>query len=157
MNELSRRRNRDNSDFFAFGPTIFDDFDRVFRRPTRGMDQQFVEKDSHYLTSIDMPGVKNEDIEINVDDNMMTISAQRDSDYGRREYTTSFILPSNLADTDEIKAIYEDGVLKIALPKSQKEGTKKISLSNEDKDGFFEKLFSSRKEKNVDVEKKSKH
>ncbi len=92
-----------------------------------------------YHLEIDLPGVKKENIEISVNDGVLTISGERklekkeekenytriESFFGRFE--RSFKLPAD-ADLDNIEAKYEDGVLKIFIPKKQKPEGKKIEI-----------------------------
>ena len=88
------------------------------------------EGDAYKLTA-DLPGFKKDDIEINVEDGILTISAERSEEtekedkkgrYLRRErtygsYKRSFDLTD--VDDDNISAKYEDGVLTLELPKKQ--------------------------------------
>jgi len=92
-----------------------------------------------YHLEIDLPGVKKENIEISVNDGILTISGERklekkeekenytriESFFGRFE--RSFKLPAD-ANLDNIEAKYEDGVLKIFIPKKQKPEGKKIEI-----------------------------
>lgn len=86
----------------------------------------------HYLLEAELPGFKKEDIKIDLDGDCMTISATRQSkseekkgmlrqerSYGsfRRSFDVSDI------DADNIGAAYEDGVLKLTLPKKQPQVT----------------------------------
>lgn len=85
----------------------------------------------HYQLTADLPGFKKDDIEINVEDGILTISAERNEEsedkdnkgrYIRRErtygsYKRSFDLTE--VDDDNITAKYEDGVLTLTLPKKQ--------------------------------------
>ena len=95
--------------------------------------------DKGYYLEIDLPGVKKENIDISVNDGVLTISGERklekkeekenyvkiESFFGRFE--RSFKLPPD-ADLDNIEAKYEDGVLKIFIPKKQKPAGKKIEI-----------------------------
>lgn len=88
------------------------------------------EGDSYKLTA-DLPGFKKEDIDITVEDGVLTISAERNEEtedtdkkgrYLRRErtygsYKRSFGLGE--VDEDNISAKYADGVLTLELPKKQ--------------------------------------
>ncbi|MGM0597188.1 MAG: Hsp20/alpha crystallin family protein [Myxococcota bacterium] len=85
-----------------------------------------------------LPGVKDKDIELNVHDNVITLSGERKLNYPensqlhRRErpvskFSRSFKLPYNIK-TDKIKANLKDGVLTVELPKHPQEKTKKISI-----------------------------
>jgi HSP20 family protein len=97
-----------------------------------------VDEKGYYL-EIDLPGVKKENIEISVNDGILTVSGERklekkeekenytriESFFGRFE--RAFKLPVD-ADTDNIEAKFEDGVLKIFIPKKQKAAGKKIEI-----------------------------
>lgn len=77
----------------------------------------------------DLPGMKKEDIHVDIEDGYLTISAERNREneqnqngYVRRErsygkFARSFDVSS--IDTDQIKAAYKDGVLELTLPKKQ--------------------------------------
>lgn len=82
-----------------------------------------------YHVEVDLPGVKKEDIHIDVsENNVLTISGERktksevkeedyykcESSYGK--FTRSFTLPSN-ADIENISANSEDAVLEVVIPK----------------------------------------
>ncbi len=81
-----------------------------------------------YHVEVDLPGVKKDDIEINVQDNIVTLSGERntrnevkkedyykvESEYGKFE--RSFSLPEN-TDVENIRAETADGVLEVIIPK----------------------------------------
>lgn len=97
-----------------------------------------VDEKGYYL-EIDLPGVKKEDIEISVNDSILTVAGERklekkeekenytriESFFGRFE--RSFKLPQD-ADTDNIEAKYENGVLKLFIPRKTKPEGKKIEI-----------------------------
>ena len=98
------------------------------------------EDENAYIVEIDLPGVKKEDINVEVKDNMLIVSGERkfkkeesDKGYKRVEsffgkFERRFTLPAD-ADPDKIEAKVEDGVLTIIIPKvEQKENTKKIAV-----------------------------
>lgn len=98
------------------------------------------EDEKAYYVEVDLPGVKKEDINVEVKDNVLTISGERkfkkeekDKGYVRTEsffgrFERRFTLPSD-ADAEKIDAKVEDGVLYITIPKiEEKEGTKKIEV-----------------------------
>jgi HSP20 family protein len=138
--EIERFRN----DFDSF----FDDFASYNRSENSNFGKVLEEKESYFLATIDMPGVGHDDINIFIDQNILKVNANRVEGDRTFDYSTSLMLPRNV-DHDEIKAMYENGVLKMALPKTGKAQEKKIELSNDDNKGFFKSLFSS--DKNVDV------
>ena len=99
------------------------------------------EADDAYYIEVDLPGVSKDDINIDVDDNTLTISGVRkvkeehkddsfykvESVYGKFE--RSFSLPEDV-DTDKIEAKHENGVLEIKIPKVEKveKAPKKIEI-----------------------------
>ena len=128
-------------------PSVFDDFlkpwndwydvglqGRVMNIPAVNITEQ---KDD-YLVSLAAPGLKKDDFNIDVDGNMLTISSEKEEKkeekeerYTRKEYSYSsfercFTLPDEV-NNDKIEARYEDGLLKIVLPK--KEEAKKMAIN----------------------------
>lgn len=94
------------------------------------------EKDS-YLLEAELPGLDEKDIEIKVEENLLTLSAERKQDkkdekqeFLTRERSTwsfkrSFVLPKDV-NTKDIKASFDNGVLTLELPK--KEETKPVLI-----------------------------
>lgn len=93
-----------------------------------------------YHIEVDLPGVKKEDINVDVKDGVLTISGERktneevkeedyykvESSYGKFE--RSFSLPENV-DEENIHAESQDGVLEVVIPKREKvEKVKKIEV-----------------------------
>jgi HSP20 family protein len=88
------------------------------------------ETDGHYHIELAAPGLKKEDFKLNLDRNVLTISAEKQSEqtendkkYNKREYSyssfvRSFTLPDS-ADDGKIEAEYTDGVLKINVAKRE--------------------------------------
>jgi len=102
------------------------------------------EDDKTYTIDVVAPGFKKQDFKINVNDDVLTISAESKTEstnndnnnkqYSRREYsynsfTRSFSLPDNAKD-DAISANYTDGILKLNIPKTetQTKATKEIRI-----------------------------
>ena len=95
--------------------------------------------DGSFSIEIDLPGVKKEDIEITVEDDHLTVNAQRkyksetkaedyylcESSFGM--FSRSFALADNI-NRDKIDAKYEDGRLYITLEKEESKKSKKIAL-----------------------------
>jgi HSP20 family protein len=76
------------------------------------------ERDDHYAISVDLPGIKKDEIKIEVLDKALTVSGERkkfDKPYGT--FKRSFVLPGTVS-TDKIEAQYEDGVLMLYVPKT---------------------------------------
>ncbi len=99
------------------------------------------EADDAYYLEVDLPGVKKENISIDVEDNALRISGERklqeerkDEDFYRVEsvygkFERVFSLPEDV-DADKIEAEMEDGVLQIKIPKKQtiENAPKKIEI-----------------------------
>lgn len=91
-----------------------------------------------YKLFLCVPGMKKSDFNIDIEGNMLTISAEReekieekDENFTRKEYnfssfSRSFTLPDEV-NREKIDATYVDGVLKLFLPK--KEEAKKAAIS----------------------------
>jgi HSP20 family protein len=103
---------------------------------TTGIPVNVRETDKNYELDLVAPGLKKEDFQLNVSDDMLTVSFERrdkqenrDQDWSRREYKIqSFTRSFNLDDTvdaNNISAEYHQGILHLILPK--KEGAQKIS------------------------------
>lgn len=100
-----------------------------------------VEGKSAYHIEVDLPGVKKEDIHINVENNILTISGDRkvktevkEEDYYKVEssygsFSRSFTLPEKV-DVENIHANSEDGVLEVVIPKLEtvENKSKKIEI-----------------------------
>lgn len=84
------------------------------------------ETDSEYLLSFDVPGVSQEDLKIDINQNVLTVSGERkqrvkeEGVRGRRygRFQRSIMLPQGV-DPDQIRAHYEAGVLEIVIPKTE--------------------------------------
>lgn len=87
------------------------------------------EEQKSFLIELAAPGLKKEDFKINVEKNLLTISSEvkteneeKTENYTRKEFgfssfSRSFKISDNIL-VDEISANYEDGVLKVNLPKN---------------------------------------
>ena len=92
-----------------------------------------------YIVSVDLPGIKKEDIEIDLKDNTLTVKGEKkyeaksDKDnyvrverkYGK--FVRRFSLSDNV-EAGKIKATYKDGVLEIKIPKREEEATTPVKV-----------------------------
>ena len=127
-----------------FGENLFDDFFDDFYRPARKpasraalptnavMKTDIRETENGFELDIDLPGYKKEDVQAQLKDGYMTITASaRKSDdekdengkYIRRERyvgscSRSFYVGEQITEED-IKAKFEDGILKVSIPKKE--------------------------------------
>ena len=134
-------------------PALFDDFfkpwnewfgneENLWRRVLTVPQVNITENKDEYMVSLAAPGMKKDDFKIDVNGNMLTISSEKeenkeekDKKFTRREYSyssfsRSFTLPDEV-NKEKIEARYEDGVLKLSLPRKEdvkKNLTKSISV-----------------------------
>jgi HSP20 family protein len=128
-------------------PSVFEDFFKpwnewfnggFFGKAVSVPAVNITENKDDYKVSVAAPGLKKNDFKIDLEGNMLTISSEKeeskedkDARYTRKEYSyssfrRSFALPEKV-NQDKIEASYEDGVLKVMLPK--KEEAKKLAVS----------------------------
>jgi HSP20 family protein len=100
------------------------------------------ETEDEVIVKADLPGVKPEEIEINLVDNVLTIKGEKKREteekkenyYRVERYYGSFMraiqLPSEV-DVEKVKAQYKDGVLKVILPKKPEAKKKLIKVEIE--------------------------
>jgi HSP20 family protein len=130
-------------------PSVFDDFFKpwnewfdnggILGRTMNIPAVNIVEHKNEYQVSLAVPGMKKDDFRIDVDGNMLTISSEKEESredkekkFTRKEYNYSsfsrtFTLPEEI-NKEKIKAKYDEGVLKITLPR--REEAKKISAKH---------------------------
>lgn len=98
----------------------------------------YEEPDAMYVEA-DLPGLRKDDVTVNLEDNVLTIQGQRKrqneekrDNYHRIErasgmFSRSFTLPSTV-DREKIDAEFKDGVLRIRLPKQETAKPKQIKV-----------------------------
>jgi HSP20 family protein len=140
---------------FFFDPNFDDDMNANFLR-------DFQESDDAYFTTVDIPGVSASDINIDVEDSYIRITAERKDSYKKdssvyKKYEYAFSLPKNI-DKESISAHYENGVLNLALNKSKKADStkKKIAVSTGEKPKFWSKFLNADKDGSGKVEESNK-
>lgn len=113
------------------------------------------ENDDSYLMSFDLPGMKKEDIKIELSKNLLTISGERKRDHLDKNHKVqryertfgffkrSFTLPDTV-EVDNVVARYENGVLDLAMPKTQAAKPRQIEIQT-GKNGFFDRLLGTKK------------
>lgn len=89
---------------------------------------EFQEATDHYALSVDLPGMKREDISIDLVENTMTVSGVRKRSGETLTYRKNFVLPPYI-DADKVEAAYEDGVLNLKLSKLAAAQPRKIQIT----------------------------
>ena len=108
----------------------------------RMLDYRIDEDEKSYCLEIDMPGVKKEDLEIGIKENILSVSAKRKkmmkSENGESKeevissYEQSFNISTKGIDVENIEANLNNGVLIITLPKKEEfKYEKKIEIKGE--------------------------
>jgi HSP20 family protein len=133
--------------------TLQDRINRVFRDSYRSASQDDslttssfapavdVYEDEHKLTlKIEVPGINEQDIDVRVENNTLTVHGERkiekeekeenyrrvERQYGR--FTRTFTLPQ-IVDSENVSASYDKGVLNISLPKKAEAKPKQIKVN----------------------------
>jgi len=90
------------------------------------------ENDQNFEVEVAAPGMEKEDFRITLDNNLLTISSSKKNEteeskthYTRREFSyqsfqRSFELAKDVVDEEHIEARYNNGVLKLTIPKTEK-------------------------------------
>jgi HSP20 family protein len=92
----------------------------------------------HFVIEFDLPGVRSENVDLDVERNVLTISAERFPSNGdweplaaerpRGRFSRQLVLGDNL-DLDRIEASHENGVLRLLVPVAEKAKPRKIHIN----------------------------
>lgn len=121
--------------YYPIFDNLFDDFFTTDSQGTSSvMKTDIVEKDGNYELSIEIPGVKKEDIQMELKDNNLKVIASHNKDKEDKEgriihqkrvigsYSRSFYVGNDVR-TEDIKTSFDSGKLIVTVPK---EASKKI-------------------------------
>ncbi len=113
------------------------------------------ENKDYYFFSFDIPGVKKEDIQIELKDNTLCISGEKRNEYNKKEWDDrqfhekfygkfhrSFNLPVTVSEKD-IEAQFKNGVLELLIPKVKAEPGRQIPVKDGNKEGLFPRLLNN--------------
>ena len=119
------------------------DFNEFFGRRFSDPAANIIENTDSFQLDLAAPGMQKDDFKISLENNILTISSEVEDEkreegknYTRKEFyygsfSRSFTLPK-IIDLEKIKADYENGVLKVVLPKKEEaklEIKKEIKIS----------------------------
>ena len=102
------------------------------------------ETDGAYLMEVELPGLTEKDVEVKLDNNLLTISSKKEekkeekkNGYVLRErraasFSRSFVLPEGV-DREKIDAEFKNGVLNLSFPKAPQAKAKTIEVKPGDK------------------------
>ncbi len=89
------------------------------------------ENNDEFIVEVAAPGMDKKDFKIELDNEVLTISSEKEMEdevdngqYSRREFSyqsfqRSFRLPKSVVDDAKIKAKYQDGILRVLIPKRE--------------------------------------
>lgn len=107
------------------------------RRWVPAMD--LVEEDDRYVLRVDLPGVREQDVKVELDENVLTVSGERRAEHERRNegyyrverasgsFSRSLVLPDGVEASD-VHARFEHGVLEVSVPKPQQRAPHRVTI-----------------------------
>ena len=135
---LQDRINRIFDESFSRTADLNDDISMGVWKPS----VDIYETDEAIILVAELPGIKKEDVSVEIKDNLLTLKGKRIEDkavseecYFRKErcfgtFSRAFNLQHRV-QPDKIKARFKDGVLKIEIPKPEEEKPKQITVNVE--------------------------
>ncbi|WP_207060854.1 Hsp20/alpha crystallin family protein [Motiliproteus sp. SC1-56] len=125
-----------------FGDTFFDDF---FRPLTQSATEKLpaidvLESDESYIIKTDLPGVRKEDIEVKLENGVLSIRAETHKEDEEKQagklirqerHYGSFLRQMSVGpdvDPDAVKAQFSDGLLTLTLPKQPEQPARGVNI-----------------------------
>jgi HSP20 family protein len=143
--EITKPANRSSLLSSFFGDGLLEDFfSPVLRIASQGDSASWspavdiVEKEDRYIIKADLPGVNEKDISVELKDNVLTIKGERKSEFEEEKdnlkrcertygmFSRSFTVYDVAAE--KIDASYDNGTLKLELPKAEETKAQKIEI-----------------------------
>jgi len=99
------------------------------------------EQENEYLMEAELPGLAEKDIELNVEDNILTLSSKKEESKEEKkngylirercnyEFARTFVLPKDV-DHEKIKAEFKNGLLVVNIPKKPETKPQKIDVKS---------------------------
>ncbi|HEX8715286.1 MAG TPA: Hsp20/alpha crystallin family protein [Solirubrobacteraceae bacterium] len=99
-----------------------------------------VEEGDQYVLRADLPGVREDDVKVELDDDVLTISGDRKSEHEERRggyrrierssgsFSRSLTVPEGI-DPERIDARFENGVLEVRVPKPEQRKPRRVAIS----------------------------
>jgi HSP20 family protein len=98
------------------------------------------EEGNQYVLRADLPGVSEKDVNVEFEDNVLTVSGQRKAEHEERReglhrverasgsFSRSLTLPEGI-DPDSVKASFDKGVLEVRIPKPEQRKPRRVAIS----------------------------
>jgi HSP20 family protein len=108
-----------------------------------------VEEEDQYVLRADLPGLSDQDVKIELEDNVLSISGTRKSEHESRKegyyrverasgsFSRSLTLPEGV-DPESIRAEFENGVLEVRIPKPEERKRRRVEIGVEGKSSTVE-------------------
>jgi HSP20 family protein len=137
LTSLQNEMNRLFNTFFDTPTTGNGGNGATLRRWIPPMD--LVETDEHFVLKADLPGLDEGDVNIEVEDNVLTVSGERKAEHeDKREgyvrveraygsFRRSLTLPEGI-DAEAVTASFEKGVLEVRIPKPEQRKPRKVAI-----------------------------
>ena len=123
-------------------------FNTMFESPTVGNGgtrrwspaMDLLETEDHFVLRADLPGMREEDVAIELEDNVLTVSGERKADHEENgegfyrverafgSFSRSLTLPRGI-DAEAVNAGFTNGVLEVRIPKPEQRKPRKIAIS----------------------------
>jgi HSP20 family protein len=99
-----------------------------------------VEEGDQYVLRADLPGLSEDDVKVELEDNVLTISGERKSEHEDRDagyyrieratgaFSRSLTLPEGI-DPDGIQASFDRGVLEVRVPKPEERKPRRVAIN----------------------------
>ena len=140
VRELSTIQNEMNRLFNTFfeSPTPANGGSTTLRRWIPPMD--LVETDDDFVLRADLPGLTEADVNIELEDSVLTVSGERKAEHEERKegyyrverasgnFSRSLTLPEGI-DPEKVQASFEHGVLEVRIPKPEQRKPRKVTIS----------------------------
>jgi HSP20 family protein len=136
LNTIQNEMNRLFNTFFEPAPGNGDS--HAQRRWIPAMD--LVEDDDRFVLRADLPGIDEGDVNIELEDSVLTISGQRKAEHEERKegyyrierasgsFSRSLTLPEGV-DPEQVKASFDKGVLEVSIPKPEQRKPRKVTIT----------------------------
>jgi HSP20 family protein len=138
VRELGTIQNEMNRLFNSFFDTPTPGNGQALRRWVPAMD--LIETETDFVLKADLPGVSESDVNIELEDNVLTISGERKAEHEERQagyyrversfgsFRRALTLPEGV-DPEAVKATFADGVLEVTVPKPAQQVPRKVQIS----------------------------
>jgi HSP20 family protein len=137
LNTIQNEMNRLFNTFFE-APQPGNSGQTQLRRWLPPMD--LVETDDHFVLRADLPGLSEKDVNIELEDSVLTISGERKAEHEERKegyyrverasgsFSRSLTLPEGV-NADAVTAHFDKGVLEVRIPKPEQRKPRKVAIS----------------------------